>query len=73
MVVALAVGIPVGLVCGRLAWLVFTRQVGVLPVLQVPMAVGVIAPAALAIALIVSALPAGSAARTRPAAILRTE
>ncbi len=71
---ALALGIPAGLICGRLAWLAFTRQVGVLPVLQVPpLTFGVLVPAALVIALGVSALPAGSAAQTKPAGILRSE
>ncbi len=74
MTVALALGIPAGLICGRLAWLAFTRQVGVLPVLQVsPLTFCVLVPAALVIALVVSALPAGSAAHTRPARILRSE
>lgn len=74
MAVALALGIPVGLICGRVAWLAFTRQVGVLPVLQLPpLAFGVLVPAALVVALVVSALPAGSAARTRPAEIPRAE
>jgi ABC-type antimicrobial peptide transport system permease subunit len=74
MAVALAFGIPAGLICGRVAWIEFTRQVGVLPVLRVPaLAFGVLVPAALVIALVVSALPAGSAARTRPARILRAE
>jgi len=71
---ALALGIPAGLICGRLAWLAFTREVGVLPVLQVPpLTFGVLVPAALVIALVVSALPAGSAAQTKPAGILRSE
>ena len=74
MAVALALGIPAGLIAGRLAWLAFTRQIGVLPVLQVPpLTFGVLVPAALAIALIVSALPAGSAAQAKPAGILRSE
>ena len=71
---ALALGIPAGLICGRLAWLAFTREVGVLPVLQVPpLTFGVLVPAALVVALGVSALPAGSAAQTKPAGILRSE
>jgi ABC-type lipoprotein release transport system permease subunit len=72
--VALATGIPAGLVGGRLAWLAFTRQVGVLPVLRVPaLSFGVLVLAALIIALAVSALPARSAAQAKPAGILRSE
>jgi hypothetical protein len=74
MAVALALGIPAGLICGRLAWLAFTSQLGVLPVLQVPsLTFGILVPAALVVALVVSAVPAGSAAQTRPARILRDE
>lgn len=74
MAAALALGIPVGLICGRVAWLAFTRQVGVLPVLHLsPLAFSILVPAALVIALVISALPAASAARTRPAGILRAE
>ena len=74
MALALALGIPAGLICGRLAWLAFTRQVGVLPVLQAPpLTFGVLAAAAMVIALVVSALPAWSAAQTEPARILRSE
>jgi ABC-type antimicrobial peptide transport system permease subunit len=46
----------------------------VLPVLHVPpLTFGVLVPAALVLALVISALPAGSAAKTRPAGILRSE
>jgi ABC-type lipoprotein release transport system permease subunit len=73
-VVALAIGIPAGIIGGRITWLAFTRQIGVLPVLRVPLlAFAMLVPAALILALAVSALPGESAARTRPAGILRSE
>jgi len=31
MAAALAVGIPAGIVCGRVAWLVFAHQLGIVP------------------------------------------
>jgi predicted lysophospholipase L1 biosynthesis ABC-type transport system permease subunit len=34
MAVSLAVGIPVGMICGRQIWLLLTRQLGVLPALD---------------------------------------
>ena len=73
-VVALAIGIPIGVISGRYAWLAFTRQIGVLPVLQVlPLAFTELVLAALILALTVSALPGEAAARTRAAGILRSE
>jgi hypothetical protein len=73
-VVALAIGIPVGIIGGRLAWLAFTRQIGVLPVLQVPpLDFVVYVAAALVVALAISVLPGESAARAAPAGILRSE
>ncbi len=71
---ALALGIPAGVISGRLAWLTFTRQLGVLPVLRVPpLTLAVLVLAAMVSAVIVSTLPARSAARTRLAGILRSE
>lgn len=73
-VVALAVGIPAGIIGGRFAWLAFARQIGVLPVLHVqPLVFPAFVAAMLILALVVSALPGESAARTRPAGILRGE
>jgi ABC-type lipoprotein release transport system permease subunit len=71
--VALALGIPAGLVCGRLAWRLFAGQLGILPVVVLPAALVLLVPAALALAVAVAAVPGESAARTRPAEILRSE
>lgn len=73
-VVALAIGIAVGVTGGRYAWLAFTRQIGVLPVLQVqPLAFTEFVLLALLLALAVSVLPGEAAARIAPATILRSE
>jgi hypothetical protein len=73
-VAALAIGIPAGILCGRLAWLVFAHQIGIVPVTVVPLAtLGVLVAAALAIAMAIAAVPGESAARTRAAQILRSE
>jgi hypothetical protein len=72
--VALVIGIPVGIVCGRLAWLTFAGQFGFRPVLNVPaQSFAVLVAAALALAVAVAAVPGESAARPRPADVLRAE
>ena len=71
---ALILGIPAGLVCGRLAWQVFADQLGILAVLVIPLLwLAVMAAGALALAIIVAAAPGRSATRTRPAEVLRAE
>ena len=71
---ALCLGIPAGVLCGRIAWRIFADQLGILPVAVVPLvALAVLVPAALALAAAVAAGPGGSAARAQPAEILRSE
>ena len=71
---ALCLGIPAGILCGRLAWQVFTHQLGIQPALVVPLAaLAVLVPAALAVAVAIAAVPGESAARARPAEVLRSE
>jgi len=71
---ALCVGLPAGILCGRLAWRVFSQQLGILPVVVVPVAaLAALTGAALLIAAAVAAVPGESAARARPASILRSE
>jgi hypothetical protein len=70
----LAVGIPVGLICGRLAWRLLTTQLGVPPVVVAPaVSFAVLVAAGLALAVAVTAVPAFRASRSLPAAILRAE
>ena len=71
--VALGLGIPVGIVCGRVAWRLFAGQLGIMPVVVLPVILVLVVPAALALAVAVAAVPGESAARTRPAEILRSE
>ncbi len=74
LLTAAAVGVPLGIVLGRLAWQGFARSLGVVPASEVPLAL-------LAIGLVVllttgnllAWLPATVAARTRAAMILRAE
>lgn len=74
VVVALAVGIPVGIAAGRWAWAVFASQLNVvdepvLPWLPVLLAI----PAAVLLANLLAAIPGRVAARVQPALLLRTE
>jgi len=71
--VALALGIPAGIVCGRVAWRLFAGQLGIEPIVVLPVILVLVVPAALVLAVAVAAVPAESAARTRPAEILRSE
>jgi ABC-type lipoprotein release transport system permease subunit len=71
--VALALGIPVGIVCGRVAWRLFAGQLGIEPIVVLPVILVLVVPAALVLAAAVAAVPGESAARTRPAEILRSE
>ena len=71
---ALAAGVPVGIVCGRLAWGFFAGELGVQPVTELPaVPVVILVTAGLALAVALAALPGARASRARPAAILRAE
>jgi hypothetical protein len=73
-VVALAVGVPVGLLCGRQVWRFFAGRLGILPVTDVPLLSFLILVAvALALAVAIAAIPGMSASRARPADALRAE
>ena len=71
--VSLALGIPAGIVCGRVAWQLFAGQLGIMPVVVLPVILVLVVPAALALAVAVAAVPGESAARARPAELLRSE
>ena len=72
--VAAVVGIPVGIVVGRLGWAFIADGLGVVSVPEVvPLAVAGVALAALVLANLVAWFPARAAARTRPAVVLRSE
>jgi hypothetical protein len=72
--IALVIGIPAGIACGRLCWQVFAHQLGIVPVTAVPLAaLSIVAASWLAAATALAALPGGRAARTPPARILYSE
>jgi hypothetical protein len=71
-VIGLVVGIPLGLVAGRLVWGAVARGIGVADHPVTPaLAIGVVVVAALAVANLAAVLPGRSAARVRAAAVLR--
>ena len=71
---ALAVGVPAGVLGGRIAWRFFAGQLGVQPVTQVPaVPVVILIASGVTLAVAVAALPGARASRARPAAVLRTE
>jgi hypothetical protein len=72
--VALLVGVPLGIAAGRWAWTLFADGLGVVVVTRVPLVViALLVPCAVLVANLVAMAPAAAAARTRPAAVLRSE
>jgi ABC-type antimicrobial peptide transport system permease subunit len=73
-VVGLAIGLPLGVLVGRLTWSLFAGQLGVVSVPVIAWArVIMLIPATIVIAVLISIPPAIAARRTRPAAVLRAE
>jgi ABC-type lipoprotein release transport system permease subunit len=73
-VVGLAVGIPLGIVVGRLVWGQVADGLGVSTSATIPVpALLVVAVVAVLLVNVAAALPARSAAQTRPAVVLRSE
>jgi hypothetical protein len=72
--IALVIGVPAGIACGRLCWQVFAHQLGITPVVAVPLAVlSVTAAGWLAAAAVIAVLPGEAATRNPPARALRSE
>jgi hypothetical protein len=72
--IALLIGLPAGVAGGRWAWRYLATQLGVLPEPAIPLtAILITILAALALANLIAAAPGQAAARTQPAAILRSE
>jgi hypothetical protein len=70
----LLVGLPLGLGVGRFAWHVFASDLGVVPEAVTPIGLtALVVPATIVLANLIAALPAQTAARTRPALVLRAE
>ena len=72
--VGIAIGVPVGVVVGRAVWQAFATNLGVIPVTVIAVGTLAILSAAVLLGAIVLAIgPAMVSARSRPAALLRTE
>jgi FtsX-like permease family len=73
-VVGLVVGVPLGIVVGRFAWLTVADKIGVGRTVVVPvLAVAVLVPATVVLVNLVAALPARVASRTRTSVALAAE
>lgn len=72
-VIGLGIGMPLGVILGRWLWSLFADQIGVPPSPAVPLPVLLAIPVVLVVANLIGAAPARSAARTRPAVVLRSE
>jgi ABC-type lipoprotein release transport system permease subunit len=71
---ALLAGLPLGLLAGRWAWLLFAGSAGVGNQADVPLSlVLLVIPVTLILAVLLAAVPGWTAARVRPALILRSE
>ena len=69
----LIVGVPLGLLAGRWAWILFASQVAIVPAPVISPLTLLAIPVVLLLANAIAAIPAWSAARTQPAVILRSE
>ena len=72
-VIAVIIGVPVGIIVGRQLWIVFARNINAVPQPSVPTSLLLVAAGALILANLVAAIPARNAARTPAAFVLRTE
>ena len=73
MLIGLVIGIPLGIVAGRLAWDRFALQLGLAPGADIPwVEMGVVVLAALVLAVVTATLPGRAASRIAPAEALRT-
>jgi hypothetical protein len=71
--IALLLGIPVGIAAGRLVWTMVANALGVAPEPVVALsAILLLVPTVLIVGVVISVVPARSASRTRPAILLRT-
>ena len=73
-VVALVVGLPLGIAVGRWTWHAFADNVGVVPEPAIPiLAAMLVVPITIVVANVVAGLPARAGGRVVPASVLRTE
>jgi FtsX-like permease family/MacB-like periplasmic core domain len=74
VIIGIVVGVPLGIVAGRVLWDQFANQLHVVPQPTVPgLTIALIAVGALVLANIVATVPGRSAARTPTAVLLRAE
>jgi len=74
VLVATAIGVPIGVIGGRWLWSRVADNIGVRAQPRVSLVlVALLIPAVIVLANLIAALPARSAARTRPALVLRSE
>ena len=74
ILVALAIGVPIGVAAGRWGWRLFTDSIGVVPEPVTSWIVlSLLVPATLLLANLIAFLPGRIASRMHPAAALRTE
>ena len=72
--IALLIGVPAGIACGRLCWQLFAHQLGITPVVAVPLAtLSIMAASWLAAAAVIAALPGEAATRNPAARVLYSE
>ena len=74
LAVGVVIGVPIGVMLGRLIWRSVAEDTGVVSMPDVPVGLLiVVALVTIALANVIAAAPAWAAARTRPAAVLRSE
>jgi hypothetical protein len=72
-IVAVIIGVPLGIVFGRQLWVEFARSINAVPQPTVPTSLVLVAAGALLLANLVAAIPARIAGRTPAAFVLRAE
>jgi predicted lysophospholipase L1 biosynthesis ABC-type transport system permease subunit len=74
LIVAAVIGVPLGIAAGRLAWISFANSLGVVPATTTPGPALLLGFVALLLGgNLLATVPGTLAARTPPAAVLRTE
>jgi hypothetical protein len=72
--VAVAIGVPLGLLAGRWAWALFASSAGLAPAASIPVPLVLLTiPVTAVAAALIAAWPGRAAARIRPATVLRAE
>ena len=73
-ILAFAIGLPIGVILGRAAWTYVANDLGIIPAPIIPLGtLSIAVPAGIVLANLVAAVPARSAAGTKPALVLRSE